>query len=703
MPVLGFLVALAAPCIARLAENATTSAIRPLSEDFQGAWKSRRLAVYEKKKKKKHPDPLLAAVGLPGDWTPDRKTPPVGTKALDNKYWKHKIPGEILHNGIVLPKVWPPQHVTFDDLILKRPPKPPYLKRPPKVINVDVGRQLFVDDFLVDHTSGGFGGVDGGGQGAVRTFHRAVDLGIVLEPMPDESQDQVPKFYSGPVGFAKVATSRPFSGGIWYDEAKARFIMHYRCGYIYSGYGRQCVAFSKDGIHWERPDIVKSQFKDKQTELAKAPGPKPKNLLRLPFSESFTTWLDADETDPRYRFKAVVRARATIAAMTIHASADGVDWEPLPNRAKTGIVTDRASIYYDPFRRLWVFSIRENLCKGGHGHLRISRYKEVPSLSAADWPVWVKPGKSYFQCVRPKTEEPVTWIGVDALDCEGDNVTECDLYHVDATPYESLFVAQLAVLYPGFAHGGCKTSKVHAGFSRDGFHFSRVQPEPGKGGRGRLPLVDDPHGLNYQQPIAGNFVVKGDEIYVYYAGATHCRRCNDPAFEYCTEGDRKRDGNVKPTESSMKEVTALAVLRRDGFASLSPPLDLAGRASSPVRVVTRPLTFTKDARHLFVNADLAGADGAGRSELTVAVLGPNFEEITALSLGRAACKPLSGVNATKILVEWEGRPDLGPLRHRPFRLAFHLKGPARLYSFWVSPTPEGEAGGFVNGGVGKLR
>jgi hypothetical protein len=31
----------------------------------------------------------------------------------------------------------------------------PYLRHPPSVINVDVGRQLFVDDFLVEELKGG--------------------------------------------------------------------------------------------------------------------------------------------------------------------------------------------------------------------------------------------------------------------------------------------------------------------------------------------------------------------------------------------------------------------------------------------------------------------------------------------------------------------------------------------------------------------
>ena len=67
------------------------------------------------------------------------------------------LAGETLYNGIVLPDVWPPQRKE-----LKREPmSPPYLKNPPKVIPVDVGRQLLVDDFLIEQSD------------LQRTFHRA--------------------------------------------------------------------------------------------------------------------------------------------------------------------------------------------------------------------------------------------------------------------------------------------------------------------------------------------------------------------------------------------------------------------------------------------------------------------------------------------------------------------------------------------------
>src|SRR5512145_275477 len=69
--------------------------------------------------------------------------------------------GETLYNGIVLPREWPPRLSDFPTSVEKDPATPPYLKSPPAVIPIDVGRQLFMDDFLIAETT------------LKRTFHLA--------------------------------------------------------------------------------------------------------------------------------------------------------------------------------------------------------------------------------------------------------------------------------------------------------------------------------------------------------------------------------------------------------------------------------------------------------------------------------------------------------------------------------------------------
>ncbi len=58
--------------------------------------------------------------------------------------------GELLYNGIRLPAAWPPRSERRDH----EPMPLPYLEAPPEVISIDVGRQLFVDNFPITAKSG---------------------------------------------------------------------------------------------------------------------------------------------------------------------------------------------------------------------------------------------------------------------------------------------------------------------------------------------------------------------------------------------------------------------------------------------------------------------------------------------------------------------------------------------------------------------
>ena len=83
---------------------------------------------------------------------------------------------ETLYNGITLPQTWPPRNVPESS----REPLPvPYLSHPPQVIPIDLGRQLFVDDFLIAETS------------LIRAFGKPEihPQSPVLQPETDEEMD----------------------------------------------------------------------------------------------------------------------------------------------------------------------------------------------------------------------------------------------------------------------------------------------------------------------------------------------------------------------------------------------------------------------------------------------------------------------------------------------------------------------------------
>ena len=118
-------------------------------------------------------------------------------------------PGEVLYNGIVLPREWPPRLADFPTSVEKDPIIPPYLASPPAVIPIDVGRQLFVDDFLIAETT------------LKRTFHLAKyhPASPVLKPdQPWEMKNP------------DHAATMVFSDGVWYDPKDELFKMWYMVG-----------------------------------------------------------------------------------------------------------------------------------------------------------------------------------------------------------------------------------------------------------------------------------------------------------------------------------------------------------------------------------------------------------------------------------------------------------------------------------------
>ena len=115
--------------------------------------------------------------------------------------------GQTLYNGIVLPDQWPPR---YRALSREEPMPVPWLQSPPRVIPIDVGRQLFVDDFLIEQTT------------LRRTLHKARyhPRNPVLRPeTPWEHGGQT----DSPSG---TAAAMVFGGGVWFDPADRLFIQH---------------------------------------------------------------------------------------------------------------------------------------------------------------------------------------------------------------------------------------------------------------------------------------------------------------------------------------------------------------------------------------------------------------------------------------------------------------------------------------------
>ncbi|MBX3239076.1 MAG: hypothetical protein KIT80_09865 [Chitinophagaceae bacterium] len=523
-------------------------------------------------------------------------------------------PGELLYNGIRLPANWPPKDIDPGNY---EPMDLPYLRNPPAIIPIDVGRQLFVDDFLIEKTS------------LKRQFYNArkLDTNPVLKPETWVEQ--------GPWGIPG-ATAK--DGGVWWDPRDRLFKIWYEAGWLY----KMAYATSKDGIHWDRPEIGI----DGGTNV----------VVPDIIADSSTVFLDHFTNDPEERFKMFLRPPNNVPGEkkvfytgSAMVSADGIHWK---KRVETGICGDRTTIFYNPFRKKWVYSLRNT---GQYGKSPIGRsryyYEHDDFLKGAQWDI----------------KDIAFWTGADKLDLPDPAIGDkAQLYNLSAVGYESIMLG-LHQVHLGPDNEIClknatpKITELKISFSRDGFHWDR----PNRDIFINATRTEGSWDRGYVQSVGGICAVVGDQLWFYYIG-------------FKGDQTKKNSTYVKNGMHSFGS-TGIAVLRRDGFASMN--ADSKGGS-----LVTRPVTF--NGKHLFVNADCKGG------ELKAEITDEKNRTISPFTFSR--CEAVSG-DSTIQKISWRGVEDLSALNGRPVRFRFQLKN-GKLYSFWVSPDQNGASHGYVAAG-----
>ncbi len=541
--------------------------------------------------------------------------------------------GETLPNGIVLPDEWPPRIGGYAgkpplETFSKPgdPPEPPYLKTKPAVIDIDVGRQLFVDDFLIAETN------------LKRVWHPPVKHTGNPVLKPEKAWE---------LGSTRTPMAAPFSDGCFYDPLSKRFMLWYSSGW----YDSTALAVSGDGLQWERP--VFDVF----------PGT---NKVMLSDHDEWrrdtaSIWLDHAATRPEERFKATMFCRSGALGtkldnynpgLLLLASPDGIHWTL---RGQTKHSKDNTTMFYNPFRKVWVFSHRIHIKHNDGRYERARAYWETKDFFSAAGEAMKERPPVYWMSeqadeVREKTEKASAAI-------ELGNSTLAQIYKIDATPYESLMLGLFEILSGATneecaAEGKPKRTDLQIAFSRDGFHWSRHR-ETFIGGTGRAGDWD----RGYISSVGGGCLIIGDELIFPYGAFA-----GDPANtdKYYVWGGLYANG-----------ATGIAKLRRDGFASLR----------GPGVLTTEKLRFS--GQHLFVNAK-----GTIRAE----VLDADGKAVKGLTL--TDCTAFTG-DSTRARLSWTG--DLAALHGKAVRIRFHLTE-GDLYAFWISADERGSSGGYVAGG-----
>ena len=388
---------------------------------------------------------------------------------------------ETLYNGIVLPAEWPPRLESLPRVT----PTPPYLVEPPAVIPIDVGRQLFVDDFLIESTT------------MTRTYHRPVPCPGNPILAPEQPWE---KTGNGPM-------TTPC--GVCYDPQDRKFKLWYMCGYV----GGTALAYSDDGIHWTRPDLGDG-------------------TNRVWERSAHNVILDWNDPDPARRFKTVVLRGSAVGYLEYFCSPDGIHWNgPFWSSGKVG---DATSFFYNPFRKKWVISVRQSSANLDRG--RIRRYWEVENINDAAAVAW---GEDIGRV-------PL-WCGTDwGLDAPRvDLGIPPQLYFLDCDAYESLMLGAFTIFrgYFNSTSGGTgrvidpdrpKANELCLGFSRDGFHWSRPAHEP------MLGLSETRGDWNWGNIRSASpaWLVVGDNLYFY------CSARRGKSFPGCNDADAGGSGGL---------------------------------------------------------------------------------------------------------------------------------------------------------------
>ncbi len=493
---------------------------------------------------------------------------------------------EKLYNNIILPDSFADGMSDAENV--------PYLKNPPEVIDITVGRQLFVDDFLIDQTE------------LSPEYHKAVKFegNPILKAETDIEIEQSP-------------VACPKSGGVFYDEDEKIFKMWYEAGWL----RHMAYATSKDGIRWERPNLG---IREGTNLILDYDGyEKDRFYAGVSYLRPDSTTVFIDYNAPKSeKYKLFLRNPGAKSPGIVAVSGDGVHFTDF---RETGDIYDRSTIFYNPFRKKWVYSIRATWFHDNDPKkwYRARSYRECDNyLDGAAW----DESDVHPWMVCGELDKPHPYIGMPP-----------QLYNVDCVGYESIMLGMYQIMY-GPENTVCekfgvpKITELIPMYSRDGYNFSR----PCNDSIINASIYKGAWDRGYVQSVGGVCVIHGDELWIYYIGFG---------------GDEKYAG-LHWTENGIYRngATGIAKLRRDGFVSMN----------GDGTLITRKLTMNGKFA-LYVNAvgkvsaEILGADG----------------EIIAVS-------SVFDGDSTKARLDFDGF-DVSSLNGRAFRIKFNVSG--KLYSF----------------------
>lgn len=403
----------------------------------------------------------------------------------------------------------------------------------------------------------------------------------------------------------------------FYYRATSPAVESKRSDYVEEQY--TCLAFSDDGIHWEKPELGIVEFN----------GNKNNNIVfEGVLAHNFTPFLDTNPNcKPEEKFKAIAGNRKT--GLRAFASADGIHWEPMSDDAITrdGQFDSQNLAFYDP-----------NI----DGYVLYSRYFAAPIDAAKE----EQDGSFREPGAEGKCHD--LSIGIRAIQ----SAISPDLLHWSTqtpnsyrkgVPLEQ-FYTNATTLCPGAEHMYISSpmrfmydrhrvaSHPHPGVSdgvlltsRDGVHFERTFME------GWIrPDLSERSWTQRNYPAAfGILETSPEEFSIYVMEHYEWDDCCARRFS----------------------------IRRHGFASVNAPY--AGG-----KFVTKPFIFTGKELHLNYATSAAGHIRVGIVD--------DGTRWPACDFSTEDCDIIYGNDLDRV-VTWKGSSDLSQFEGKAIRLRFDMK------------------------------
>ncbi|QGQ94329.1 hypothetical protein EHS13_05115 [Paenibacillus psychroresistens] len=500
-----------------------------------------------------------------------------------------------------------------------------------------------------------------------------IDDHIIAEKKNVEKQFHQPTKLENPV----LLPEHPWEGtsclahGTVIKEASGRLRMYYT-GFVaempvdlnrkHVQMNTMCIAFSDDGIHWEKPDLGMHPYGDRNDTNLFLP-----NQPDVTIYEQFSVIYDEKDSDPGRRWKMgvfhmgkdvllpnpdnpklIIMSPGPYEGTGYYAyfSEDGFHWNQYPEPIMSSGWTlellkwplpgvgENTSVMYDTARDKFVAFVRIFDCRPGMP----ATWRARAICESDDFIHWTTPRVLFLPL---EDDEP----GLQFYGSTGFN-------------YESMYLGLLRC----WRSGTTKQLYFQLVSSRDGQHWERAayrQPFIGNEPLGTI-------GAGYQSDFSNPPIRMGDELWFYY-------------------GSSQFGKNVRPNIGGI----CLAKLRLDGFASIE-----GGYATGSI--VTRPLDFygklltinglprkagkfgvTGSVEHgMFVNTGIVEGKAGN---IVVEILDRHHNPIE--GYGPEDCIPITE-DSIAAPVRWKNHQDLSALEGETIRLKFHITN-AGLYSFAI--------------------